>query len=297
MRKSFHQTLSMLAICLLLSQAFLGSLPVFAETSSNVLTITMTENGQPYVEGSVATSPVTIQVAASSPDSAGIELSQDFGATWKSYDSIVPLVLEDAGGHDIWFKATDAVGQTVIEKRRIQIAVAPLLLSQSTSVATADSATIYVNQASTGTVEDGISWATAYKDLQKALTKATDGNQIWIAKGTYIPTKPLVGNDSRTASFQMKNGVAIYGGFNGTEVIREQRDFAVNETILSGDIGTAGDNTDNTYHVFYHSQSSNLDIYAILDSITINGSIVDMKVSYGLHSSGSGMYNHTSIPH
>ncbi|MEK4426855.1 InlB B-repeat-containing protein [Solibacillus sp. FSL K6-1523] len=124
MKNSLHKTLSMLAICLLLSQTLLGSLPVFAQTNSNELTIIMTENGQPYVEGNVATSPVTIQVAITSPDSAGIELSQDLGATWKSYDPTEPLLLEDTGEHDIWFRVTD---QTVIEKRRIQIATAPML--------------------------------------------------------------------------------------------------------------------------------------------------------------------------
>lgn len=83
MKNSLHKTLSMLAICLLLSQTFFGSLPVFAQINNKELTIMMTENGQPYLEGSVAISPVTIQVAATSSDSASIELSQDLGTTWK----------------------------------------------------------------------------------------------------------------------------------------------------------------------------------------------------------------------
>ena len=124
MRKPFHQTMSILAICLLFSQAFFGSLPVFAETNSNtqsVLTITMTENGQPYVEGDIAISPVTIQVAATSQDSAGIELSQDLGETWQPFDTTTSLVIEDVGDHDIWFKVIDPIGNALIEKRNIQI--------------------------------------------------------------------------------------------------------------------------------------------------------------------------------
>ncbi|MFF5993837.1 S-layer homology domain-containing protein [Lysinibacillus sp. KU-BSD001] len=38
----------------------------------------------------------------------------------------------------------------------------------------------------------------------------------------------------------MKNGVAIYGGFNGIETTLAERDYKANETILSGDIGANG---------------------------------------------------------
>ncbi len=42
----------------------------------------------------------------------------------------------------------------------------------------------------------------------------------------------------RTISFELKNGVAIYGGFAGTETLRTQRNPATNVTVLSGDIGS-----------------------------------------------------------
>jgi hypothetical protein len=74
--------------------------------------------------------------------------------------------------------------------------------------------------------------------------------------------------DPRTATFQMKSGVALYGGFSGTETARNQRDWAANVTILSGDIGAEGDNSDNSYHVV---TANNTDASAVLDGFTISG--------------------------
>ena len=50
------------------------------------------------------------------------------------------------------------------------------------------------------------------------------------------------------------NGVAIYGGFDpGAGAFRfKDRDWMTYVTILSGDIGIAGDSSDNVYRDFYH---------------------------------------------
>lgn len=106
------------------------------------------------------------------------------------------------------------------------------------------SAIIYVNVNAAG-ANNGTSWANAYTDLQSALSIAFINDDIWVAAGTYKPTQTI----SRTISFVMKNGVDVFGGFDGTETNISARNIAVNPTYLSGDIGAQGDNTDNTYKV------------------------------------------------
>src|SRR5262249_14970416 len=103
---------------------------------------------------------------------------------------------------------------------------------------------IYVKASATG-ANDGSNWTNAYTSLQSALSVASNGAEIWVATGTYLPTS---GTD-RSASFTLKSGVAVYGGFAGTETLLSQRNWATNVAILSGDIATTGTSSDNSYHV------------------------------------------------
>lgn len=79
---------------------------------------------------------------------------------------------------------------------------------------------IYVAPRSSG---DGSSWQNAMPGVQDALNFSQSGDQIWVAAGTY--------NEQIT----LRNGVAVYGGFNGTETRIDQRNIAANPTILSAD--------------------------------------------------------------
>jgi hypothetical protein len=98
---------------------------------------------------------------------------------------------------------------------------------------------LYVKWNATGT-NSGSSWENAIPRLQDALTKAGGCNEvveIWVAQGTYYPDEAINStNNNRAASFIMKNGLAIYGGFTGTETQLSERNWQTNETILSGDI-------------------------------------------------------------
>jgi hypothetical protein len=94
---------------------------------------------------------------------------------------------------------------------------------------------VYVDAGTSG-VGNGNSWVDAYPSLQTAFTNANpatgDTVEIWVAAGRYIPGP--AGN--RAATFQLKDRVAIYGGFAGNEAQRDQRDWQTNVTTLSGDL-------------------------------------------------------------
>ncbi len=75
------------------------------------------------------------------------------------------------------------------------------------------------NRATNG---DGLTWATAYNNLQDALADAgTNGatHTIRVAGATYRPhcmPDPCVGtNGDREATFELIDGVAIWGGYRG----------------------------------------------------------------------------------
>ncbi len=103
----------------------------------------------------------------------------------------------------------------------------------------------YVHQNAGGGSQTGTSWADAFPDLQQALAVVNYGDTVWVAAGIYVPTATT----DRTVSFVLVDGVKLYGGFAGTETELTQRNIELNHTILSGEIGTPGERTDNVYHV------------------------------------------------
>jgi len=157
--------------------------------------------------------------------------------------------------------------------------------------------TVYVNNTATGS-NNGTDWANALTSFQSALNLAASGDQIWVAAGIYTPDYAYdLTDSSRYYHFRMIEGVAIYGGFAGTEdSISQRTDFGMdgaNETFLSGDIETLGDNTDNCYHVFYHPAGLNLTSTSILDGFTITEGNSDGNYP---HDAGGGMFNYNSSP-
>jgi predicted outer membrane repeat protein len=82
---------------------------------------------------------------------------------------------------------------------------------------------IYVDDTATGN-NSGANWFDARIDLAQALAQATSGDEIWVARGTYIGGGP----------FPMKVGVNMVGGFAGWEGRVTERHWSANATILDG---------------------------------------------------------------
>ena len=134
---------------------------------------------------------------------------------------------------------------------------------------------------------DGTTWPAAKKTLVEALNAAQAGDEIWVAVGTYRPTS----DTDRSISLQMKSGVSVYGGFAGidAETTRAQRNWHTNVTTLSGDIGTQGGNTDNSYHVVKGANDATLDGFTVTrGNATVAGSEIDDR--------GGGMLNSSVSP-
>jgi predicted outer membrane repeat protein len=141
---------------------------------------------------------------------------------------------------------------------------------------------LYVKPVSAG---DCSSWAMAC-ELKAALTSATAGDEIWVVAGIHYPGTA----GDWLATFQLKDGVAVYGGFAGIEIARSERDWLLNITVLSGDIDRnylldGG----NAYHVVTCSEVS---ATSILDGFTISGG----NAVGDTHMSGGGMYCANSSP-
>lgn len=148
----------------------------------------------------------------------------------------------------------------------------------------------YVKPGGTG---DGSTWAAASGDLQAMINASAAGNEIWVAAGTYKPNRKadalatITPND-RFNAFVLKKDVAIYGGFSGTETVRDQRNFAANVTVLSGNLGDETIDTDNAYHVVVASGD--------LGTAKLDGFTVTKGYSSGTGTGGGVSVNGYTIP-
>ena len=65
----------------------------------------------------------------------------------------------------------------------------------------------------------GESWDAALKTIVKATQTAKSGDEVWVAEGTYTESNTVV----------ISNGVALYGGFAGTESQLSERNISTHQ--------------------------------------------------------------------
>lgn len=153
----------------------------------------------------------------------------------------------------------------------------------------------YVKQGATG---DGSSWANASGDLQKMIDELAESTpsqtgEVWVAAGTYTPQSQLISGTAYSASFRMRDGISVYGGFAGTESSKLDRDRPkkegampwdfTNQTILEaayynhGDLAWTNNKwtlTSDSRHVVWFAPMSGGTAFAnvtTLDGVTIQG--------------------------
>ncbi|MCT4698787.1 T9SS type B sorting domain-containing protein [Tenacibaculum haliotis] len=127
---------------------------------------------------------------------------------------------------------------------------------------------IYVDDTATG-LNDGSSWQNAFTSLMSALDIDSDGQEIWVAGGTY---KTQSSNINVRFNIDKPN-VSLYGGFAGTETLLSQRVLGMNESIISGDIN--GNDATGVLYDIDATRSDNtrglIDLTTISDGFTIDG--------------------------
>src|SRR5258708_2529493 len=104
-------------------------------------------------------------------------------------------------------------------KKLAQVFPAGIALALAATTAGANVIYVSCNAAGSG---DGLSWPTAFTNVQQGVNLAAPTDQVWVAAGVYLE------------QITIKDGVALFGGFAGTETALAQRNWKTNATILDG---------------------------------------------------------------
>lgn len=135
-------------------------------------------------------------------------------------------------------------------------------------VGASEAQTVLRVRSGAGSGGNGASWESAFNNLQGALdsarvlSKTGEVVQIWLGSGMYQPTAETIPGNVMSATFQLMNGVGIYGGFAGHETSLSQRDVELNASVLTGMLMAV--------HVV---TASGVDGSAVLDGVTIEGGV------------------------
>jgi hypothetical protein len=129
---------------------------------------------------------------------------------------------------------------------------------------------LFVDSASTSTMQNGATWATAFSSLDDAMNIANACNivdDIWVAKGTYYPNQVLPGraNNNGNKTFYLNNQYNLIGGFTNGDQYTYQRNLASNKTLLNADIDKDGTTANNSRGLLLVAATANTNSTNLID--------------------------------
>lgn len=165
-------------------------------------------------------------------DAPSLKTSYDRDFNWResayplwSWNVLEGSVMIDKGDNDYYdqnvYGSEDMAGNPRISGDRISVGAYEYQYLPATRIR-------YVKPTATGT-GDGSSWDNASGDLQKMIDDLADNNvsqqagEVWVAAGTYKPQSQLISGMNYSASFRMRDGISVYGGFAGWETSKQER--------------------------------------------------------------------------
>lgn len=165
-------------------------------------------------------------------DAPSVKTSYDRDFNWResayplwSWNVLEGSVMIDKGDNDYYdqnvYGSEDMAGNPRISGDRISVGAYEYQYLPATRIR-------YVKPTATGT-GDGSSWDNASGDLQKMIDELADNNvsqqagEVWVAAGTYKPQSQLISGMNYSASFRMRDGISVYGGFAGNETSKQER--------------------------------------------------------------------------
>lgn len=251
-------------------------------------------------------------------DAPSVKTSYDRDFNWResayplwSWNVLEGSVMIDKGDNDYYdqnvYGSEDMAGNPRISDDRISVGAYEYQYLPATRIR-------YVKPTATGT-GDGSSWDNASGDLQKMIDDLADNNvsqqagEVWVAAGTYKPQSQLISGMNYSASFRMRDGISVYGGFAGNEISKQERakgtmpwDFT-NVTVLeaayyesklawTNSKWTVG--SDSRHVVWFAPMSGESDFTRIttLDGVTVQGGYAQGNTGLDdfLTDRGAGVY-------
>ena len=252
-------------------------------------------------------------------DAPSLKTSYDRDFNWResayplwSWNVLEGSVMIDKGHNDYYdqnvYGSEDMAGNPRISGDRISVGAYEYQYLPATRIR-------YVKPTATGT-GDGSSWDNASGDLQKMIDDLADNNvsqqagEVWVAAGTYKPQSQLISGTAYSASFRMRDGISVYGGFEGDETSKQERDKGTmpwdftNVTVLEAAYYSHDDlawtnnkwtlTSDSRHVVWFAPMSGESDFTRIttLDGVTVQGGYAQGNTGLDdfLTDRGAGVY-------